>query len=210
MKCLVSQAMLAVAAFAFGADWTADLWLDRGGFWTNRAAVVATNLSGRAIEGFGVEAPLPSGADGDDLRVVDGSGTQLQFSRRNGNVVFPVTVAAHGESRYIIYWGNQAALAPAYNSWRIGRDAAATVRVEVSPTETIAPKREGENAGWSSERLWRHRVPVRAANLSDVPLENALFRFRLAEVVRDAPRPGWGTHIRAEKGKKIDIVWSLF
>ena len=199
MKCLVSQAMLAVAAFAFGADWTADLWLDRGGFWTNRAAVVATNLSGRAIEGFGVEAPLPSGADGDDLRVVDGSGTQLQFSRRNGNVVFPVTVAAHGESRYIIYWGNPAALAPAYNSWRIGRDAAATVRVEVSPTETIAPKREGENAGWSSERLWRHRVPVRAANLSDVPLENALFRFRLAEVVRDAPRPGWALHFQGRR-----------
>ena len=61
MKYIVSQFLLAAAANASGADWPTDLWLDRGGFWTNRAEVVAENISGHDREGFGVAVPLRGG-----------------------------------------------------------------------------------------------------------------------------------------------------
>ena len=184
-------AVVPCAASALGdAPWSTDLWLDRGGFWTNRMAVAAKNISSRALEGYGVAVPLPESAGRDDLRVTDANGVLLSFMRRRDDVVMPVTVAPRKSSRYYVYWGNPSAMAIAYNGLPLADEAAARVSVETGAVETMSAERIGEDAPWMDGE-WRYRVPVRIANFSDRPAGNAIFRFRLAEALRETPNPEW-------------------
>lgn len=193
--------LVACVVFCFRSDvcaqWPTDLWLDGGGFWTNRIAVFAKNVSNNELGGFGVAVPLPASAGFDDLRVTDSDGVQLAFSRRECDVVIPVTSKAQGETRYFIYWGNPFAKSIAYNSWSVSADAATTVSVEVGNTERLAVKTIGERAKWAAG-TWIYRVPVRIANFSEEPLKEALFRFRLAEATRGTRHPRWMLTFRNE------------
>ena len=171
-------------------SWPTDLWLDRGGFWTNRVSFEAKNISSSSLEGYGVAVRLPKGAGQDDLRVTDENGVLLSFGRRENDIVVPVTASPGKTARYYVYWGNPFALPIAYNSWPIGEDPENRVAVNVGDIESIASECVRENPEWI-DGGWKYRVPVRIANFSDTPVTDAIFRFRLAEALRETPNPEW-------------------
>lgn len=195
MKIRISAVLCAVLACSYlpasqASGWHTELWLDGGGFWTNRVCVTARNVSGKDLKGLGVAVRLPPGAMGKDLRITDGNGRLLSFSVRDAEVVFPVTGAAGSVSRYFIYRGNPAALEIPYNSWQADADFSHKVKIETGPVETMAVKTVGENAKWAAGE-WKWRVPVRVANFTDKRTEERLFRFRMAEATRSIPGSEW-------------------
>ena len=179
--------LVAVTAGHAASDvaWPVDLWLDRGGFWTNRLQVVAENKSGIRLDGFGVGVKIPGLYGRNDLRITDVDGELLQFSFRDGMVVFPVSSEAGCQSRYFMYWGNPAAMEIPGNSWMVGTNASEAVKIETGSIETLSVATVGETDTWIAGS-WLHRVPIRIANFSSRPLCDALFRFRLSEVTRGA------------------------
>lgn len=185
-------ALVALHAFAGMAQtaWPVNLWLDRGGFWTNRIAVSAKNISSKSLEGFGVAVPLPKNSGGDDLRVTDERGTLLSFTRREDDVVIPVTAPTGKSSRYFIYWGNPFALPIAYNSWPLGKDWSNRIQIETGAVESLDAERSGECSEWIKGG-WSYRVPVRIANFGSETVDKAIYRFRLAEALRETPCPEW-------------------
>lgn len=186
--CVVLSAAGLIPA-AIASDWSTDLWLDGGGFWTNRVSVTAENIGTSALKGFGVSIPLPAGAGG-DLRITDDKGRQLAFSVIGGKAVFPVTGEAQSTTRYYLYWGNPAAREIPYNSWQVGEDSARKVKLETGAAETLPVEIVGETAEWAAGG-WIWRIPVRVANFTGRCVKNRCFRFRLAEATRAIPSPEW-------------------
>ena len=158
-------ALVALHAFAGMAQtaWPVDLWLDRGGFWTNRIAVSARNISLKSLEGFGVAVPLPKNSGGDDLRVTDERGTLLSFTRREDDVVIPVTAPTGKSSRYFIYWGNPFALPIAYNSWPLGKDWSNRMQIETGAVESLDAERLRECSEWIKGLSWGQTLRLKVS-----------------------------------------------
>lgn len=188
---ILVAAVLCAAIAANGRDWPADLWLDRGGFWTNRVEVKVENRTGKALAGAGVEVRMPKGSCGVDVRVTDDAGTLLQYSRKAGDLLtIPVTAAAGATSSYWAYWGNPSAKKLRNCRVKVRRDIADGAIARVGAPESLRLATVGANEPWPAGG-WNYRVVLRAANLGDAPRSDAAFRVRLAEATRETANPVW-------------------
>lgn len=206
MKTIVLTLVAGWAVVTTGATaWRDDLWLGRGSFWTARVAVTVENPTGAAWEGKTVAVPLAQlplkGVRVEELRLVDGSGVQLEYGvwaagttkpqtegpvPAAGTFAIPVVCPAKGKAAYQIYFGNREAWGLA-DFWtkRPAEKVPAAERpvVAVGAVERLACREIGAAAAWP-DAAWQYRVPVRVANFTDADEPDSLASFALPEVLR--------------------------
>ena len=176
--------MLAVA-------WAQGLWLGRGGVWNERVEVAISNRTAVAwqAESIAVDVPALADARPESIRLVDSSGTQLEYAVVSpGRFVLPVTAKPGQEVRYHLYAGNP-------HSWGLTdhwprkpkKNIAADVRVGGLERRKLGEDGEGEP--WPKTGGWQYRVPVRVCNPSDAPARRVVGSFSAVEAFHATRNP---------------------
>ena len=128
--------------------WAQGLWLGRGGIWNERVEVAVSNKTAAAWKSESVPVDVPALADArpESIRLVDSSGTQLEYAVVSpGRFILPVTAAPGQEVRYHFYAGNPHAWGLAdYWPHKPKKNLAAGVRVGELERRNLAADGEGE------------------------------------------------------------------
>ena len=163
--------------------WAQGLGLGRGGIWNERVEVAVSNKTAAAWKSESVPVDVPALADArpESIRLVDSSGTQLEYAVVSpGRFILPVTAAPGQEVRYHFYAGNPHAWGLAdYWPHKPKKNLAAGVRVGELERRNLAADGEGEP--WPKTGDWQYRVPVRVCNPSDKPIQRSLGSFPAVE-----------------------------
>lgn len=137
---LLAFLSMAVPSICAGGDadpavgWHCDLYLDGGGYWKKRVAVLVYHTGKHELAGYPLAVPigrggnrLPlAGARAETVRVCTAGGLELKFGIWAPNgfpimrgpvpegsvLVLPVTVEGGGSGKYYVYWDNPRAIAP--------------------------------------------------------------------------------------------------
>ncbi len=192
---VISTLLLLCACTSYGIcvgqEWPSDLWLDGGGFWTNRVRVTVKNQSTQDWQGVGIAVSVPFDANRADVRVTDESGSLLQYSVvSNDALALPISARRDQEASCWVYWGNPRAMR--LRDCHVAPMEKAQVKAvsRLEEIESLELAYIGEASDWPKDE-WDYRVPLFAANMTDHALEHAAFHIRLAEATRETMNPSW-------------------